>query len=850
MMSARPRLELLEKRYLLAAPQLMDDEFAMDRNDPAEVLDVLSNDSDPQSQTLRITSITQPDIGSVVLRGDDELVYVPPQGVTGETTFRYSAENENNESDDAEVTIRLTANRTDDLVGYVGGAGNQRFFGVHQLSDGTVLIAGSSDDLQWVPDGVPSGPLGGTDSLESNGSTSVGFLMHLSADLQSIHRVVYFPDGMVGNIQRIRTTEVPGQPTGDIYISGLRPFDSDTERAGYFIARLNGNFVNDVPDAVGWVFNADTPPPSNHDTLQPWDVRSDGSVVYGYGDSNHWDWAAIGILDSSGNPTTMPNWPAHWGDAGEFRGAAADYPGEISHSLIVMKSGRAGSLRSTTSEDYALLQSDENGNPGRQGRYPGDYFYSGHDSGSGPGYTGYRRNRPTNRIGDIVVDRRTDDFYYGYNTQSILPSGLPDFEPSVVAMNDAGQMKWWARLYRDFIDANGNGVYDDGETRNSTPDQYVDALAIDYSADQLAILGRAHGNNVINFWSGNEITKNPGGRGFQNRFTGTVGNIHLLWLGKYGLDDGQIYASTFMGDYQNGTTGQTAVFQEGLLSGWPDPNAGWPDLNTTRSDANELMVDADGRVYVAAWGRRSFTTSNAYQQMAKPSEGQSSWSSFIRVYSPDLSDLEYSSTLAGSFDPTSQQLGKNTSINGFYPTPSGVLVVGHHLDKDSDGVSDEMPVPTTEDLPLYATSNPQGEEALFGRLNFRDPPIPVSHIVIQQDGDQLVIRNGETSDVMQRHDWTGATTFTGTAIGERYDILIDDNLQLSLHAGAGDDEFHLPNGIPGEIDGGTGNDLIDLTFPVDDDDLSTFLAPAGPLTLLNIEMARLPMSSTLTIRPN
>jgi hypothetical protein len=41
-----------------------------------------------------------------------------------------------------------------DRVFYAGNAGRERFHDVYQLSDGTVLVAGVADNLNWVPAGV------------------------------------------------------------------------------------------------------------------------------------------------------------------------------------------------------------------------------------------------------------------------------------------------------------------------------------------------------------------------------------------------------------------------------------------------------------------------------------------------------------------------------------------------------------------------------------------------------------------------------------------------------------------------------------------------------------------------
>lgn len=100
------------------------------------------------------------------------------------------------------------------------------------------------------------------------------------------------------------------------------------------------------------------------------------------------------------------------------------------------------------------------------------------------------------------------------------PDGNPDFEPAVLAMTDTGAIKWWSRLYHE-MSADGKSVL------NSTPDQYIDGLAVDQITSALVVLARCHGNNISNYWSGNAVALHPGTNSFQNTFTGTNGNIHI-----------------------------------------------------------------------------------------------------------------------------------------------------------------------------------------------------------------------------------------------------------------------------------------------------------------------------------
>ena len=50
-------------------------------------------------------------------------------------------------------------------------------------------------------------------------------------------RLGTFPEGTVRDIRRIRTTNVPGAPTGTLFVSGSR--DATAGDDGYYIARLD-----------------------------------------------------------------------------------------------------------------------------------------------------------------------------------------------------------------------------------------------------------------------------------------------------------------------------------------------------------------------------------------------------------------------------------------------------------------------------------------------------------------------------------------------------------------------------------------------------------------------------------
>ena len=610
------------------------------------------------------------------------------------------------------------------LVTYAGNSGKETFYDIVQISDGTFLVAGYADNLDWVDDTVPRIELSTEDISNERGNDRYGFLIHLSVDLNSILHIVHFPKGGVEDIRFIKLTNAPYEETGDIFISG-NTADTKNNKGGYFIAKLNNNFVKGIPSDIEWSHPVWAE--GEIKSRQPWDVGYDGKVVYVSGQSHDYDWSAAYRLDEEGRRAPVEGWRNHWPiSGGEFRGYGHDYPdgiGNIDHSGIVFKSWGRCELRSWTMSDYTLVHSDENGGL-KQGLWPLDFMYdspcdTAMVSTDGPGYTGYSPGAtPVYGPSSIAIDRRTNDLYLGMNLKTKLPGGNPDFEPAVIAMDGEGYLRWWSRLYHEITPS--------GDTVNSTPDQYIDALAIDYSVEEdeafLVVNARCHGNNVENLWEGSSIAANPNATGFQNRFTGTSGNIHISWLGKLKLSNGNLHHATYVAEYAEGTAALGAPHPDPNLDGWPNPNGGWPDVNTTRLAENNMKVTADGSVCILGTGRRTITTANAYQKMVKPCcVGLSAWNEFVRIYEPDFSVPKYSSLLVGVWDTLSQAGGGNTDLFGVFKTADGVVAVGRQKeDANNPGTARGNDIPISS-VPSWGSDVSDGESAIL--LHYTAPEI-------------------------------------------------------------------------------------------------------------------------------
>ena len=643
----------------------------------------------------------------------------------------------------------------DNLVTYAGGTGNEKFNSVFQLSDGTLLISGQADNLGWLPTGVPVNTLTGVTRYQSNSSQGVGFILHLSSNQQSVLGAIQFPANTVSDIFKIKTNSIPGTPTGDIFISGSR--DTAAAQNGYYIAKLDNNFIGGLPTSVSWYRiisarnrnggspNIQEPPAGNESSvkiMQPWDVNSKGQILYAKGQDFSFDFAGVNFMNSKGEDTLMQYFSVHSPDftgvpVSSFVNSTGDPAFNLKISGLVFKySGdvNPGALRSYSSELFNSISTDENGNPGRKGAFPNDAFFGAPQFlggapivSTGPGYTGYNYNtgggRWTARISSINFDRRNNNFFIGFSMAVSSVSNqtsVEDAEPAVAAFSPVGEIKWWARLHKE--DAN-----------RSSAQQHVEGLEIDYANDQLVVLGRTKGNSINNFWKGNELKLKSGGNGVQNQLTGNFSPSNPLnygWLGKYDLNNGKIKHSTYIGEIK-GTEIFSGTSSNQNYDGFPDLNSFNFELGNTY--VNTLSVNPfNGEIIISGTGERIITTRNAYQKMFKPlpyqqGGGISSTNAFIRVYNPGLDTIKYSSLVSGLWNPSNGS-SDNSRITGVWPLNGGIFFSGFHTGAGGDVA--------TILVPTWGSSTKENQSALFGRLNFNNaqsPPAQADTIVKPAD---------------------------------------------------------------------------------------------------------------------
>ena len=97
-------------------PNAVDDAYTTDEDvtlviNPAGIL---SNDSDPDGDTLAVSSYTQPSNGSVTVNPDGSFTYIPNANYNGPDTYTYTMTDGNGNFDTA--TVRITVNPDDDPI--------------------------------------------------------------------------------------------------------------------------------------------------------------------------------------------------------------------------------------------------------------------------------------------------------------------------------------------------------------------------------------------------------------------------------------------------------------------------------------------------------------------------------------------------------------------------------------------------------------------------------------------------------------------------------------------------------------------------------------------------------------
>ena len=157
------------------APSATADSLTVNEDTPG-VVDVLANDSDPDGDTLEITSTTTPANGSVVIEDqgtaatdDDVLTYTPDTDYNGSDSFDYTISDGNGGTDTATVSVTIDP-VNDDPVAVDDSPAS---FDEETSADIDVLANDSDPDGDILEITSTTSAANGTVSIEDNGTPGI-----------------------------------------------------------------------------------------------------------------------------------------------------------------------------------------------------------------------------------------------------------------------------------------------------------------------------------------------------------------------------------------------------------------------------------------------------------------------------------------------------------------------------------------------------------------------------------------------------------------------------------------------------------------------------------------------------
>ncbi|MGC1497993.1 MAG: tandem-95 repeat protein [Sulfitobacter sp.] len=204
------------------APVTVDDTIVTDEDTDSDPINVLTNDSDPDGDTLTLTSATSPD-GTVTFTPEGEVVFTPNDDFTGTTTITYTATDPSGASTPG--TVNVTVNPINDAPVAVDDAETTE----EDTSVIVDLIGNDTDvdndtaDLTLVTATVPADQ--GT--LVDNGDGTVTFTP--AEDFNGVATITYTvadPDGLTDEGQA--TVAVTGVNDDPVTVSDTIVMDEDT----------------------------------------------------------------------------------------------------------------------------------------------------------------------------------------------------------------------------------------------------------------------------------------------------------------------------------------------------------------------------------------------------------------------------------------------------------------------------------------------------------------------------------------------------------------------------------------------------------------------------------------------
>jgi len=176
-------------------PTAVDDDSSTYQDEAIEI-DVLSNDSDPNGDTLSVQSVTQGSLGSVT-NNDSSVTYTPNPGELGSDSFTYTITDGNGETDTATVNVTITEPPPATLVHLGALDGVLTSKGPWNTVTITITVHGPSHLPQSgvLASGTWSGVFSGSDSCttDSSGTCTVSDRTKSSGD------AIFTLDDMTGS---------------------------------------------------------------------------------------------------------------------------------------------------------------------------------------------------------------------------------------------------------------------------------------------------------------------------------------------------------------------------------------------------------------------------------------------------------------------------------------------------------------------------------------------------------------------------------------------------------------------------------------------------------------------------
>jgi len=176
---------------------------------------VLSNDTDPDGNSLTASILTNTTRGTVSLNSDGSFVYTPNSGFLGTDSFTYLANDGTLNSNTATVTIRVNAPpvaSNDTYTAVIGGAIN--------IASLQGVLANDTDPDSSLTASVVTGPAQGTLTLNPNGS----FVYTANSTATGVDSFIYrATDGLASSTATVTLslrTNVPPVAVGETYRVG------------------------------------------------------------------------------------------------------------------------------------------------------------------------------------------------------------------------------------------------------------------------------------------------------------------------------------------------------------------------------------------------------------------------------------------------------------------------------------------------------------------------------------------------------------------------------------------------------------------------------------------------------